>query len=71
MSYDLDVLIVGGGIQGLWLLKELSDLKYSSLLVTDKALGVGQTLHSQVFIHRGYLRSETRNDETESGDPWN
>lgn len=58
MAFDLDVLIIGGGIQGMWLLKDLAHLNYSAFLVTNRAIGVGQTLHSHGYIHAGYLYSE-------------
>lgn len=54
MQFDCDVLILGGGIQGLWLLNEISRLGYSSFLI-DRPLGNAQSLHAQAFIQEGYL----------------
>lgn len=48
----VDVLIVGGGIAGLWLLAELRAKGADALLVTDE-LGKGQTIASQGIIHGG------------------
>lgn len=48
----LEVLIVGGGIAGLWLLAELKAQGYRVLLVSDE-LGKGQTIASQGIIHGG------------------
>jgi glycerol-3-phosphate dehydrogenase len=48
-----DVLIVGGGIAGLWLNARLRRLGFSSLLVEQASLGGGQTLKSQGIIHGG------------------
>ncbi len=49
---NVDVLIVGGGIAGLWLLAELRAQQVDALLVTDE-LGKGQTIASQGIIHGG------------------
>lgn len=51
----LDGLIIGGGIMGLWLLMELHRLGYAVLLLERRELGGGQTGHSHVYIHLGYL----------------
>lgn len=49
---SVDVLIVGGGIAGLWLLAELRAQGVNALLATDE-LGAGQTIASQGIIHGG------------------
>lgn len=49
---QVDVLIVGGGIAGLWLLAELRVQGVRALLATDE-LGKGQTIASQGIIHGG------------------
>jgi glycerol-3-phosphate dehydrogenase len=49
---SVDVLIVGGGIAGLWLLAELRGKGVNALLATDE-LGKGQTIASQGIIHGG------------------
>ncbi len=49
----LDVLIVGGGIAGLWTLDELRRRGLSCALVEKTALGAGQTIWSQGIIHGG------------------
>lgn len=49
----IDVLIVGGGIAGLWTLQRLRALGYDAVLVENKALGAGQTIASQGIIHSG------------------
>ena len=55
MSHSLstDVLIIGGGIAGLWLNARLRGQGFSTLLVENQALGGGQTLKSQGIIHGG------------------
>ncbi|WP_137975096.1 FAD-binding oxidoreductase [Pseudomonas sp. F(2018)] len=55
MSHSLstDILIVGGGIAGLWLNARLRRLGYSTLLVERASLGGGQSLKSQGIIHGG------------------
>jgi glycine/D-amino acid oxidase-like deaminating enzyme len=50
-----DVLIIGGGVQGLWLLNDLRSEGYSALLLERRALGDGQTCHSHVYLHQGHL----------------
>ncbi len=50
---EADVVIVGGGIAGLWLLNRLRQLGYSAVLLEAKALGGGQTHLSQGIIHGG------------------
>jgi glycerol-3-phosphate dehydrogenase len=49
---NVDVLIIGGGIAGLWLLAELRAQGVNALLATDE-LGKGQTIASQGIIHGG------------------
>ena len=55
MSHPLstDVLIVGGGIAGLWLNARLRRLGYSTLLVERGSLGGEQSVKSQGIIHGG------------------
>jgi glycerol-3-phosphate dehydrogenase len=47
------VLILGGGIAGLWTLDELRRRGFNCLLVERTALGDGQTIWSQGIIHGG------------------
>lgn len=48
-----DVVILGGGITGLWLLAHLRARGYAAVLCEGRALGAGQTLCSQGIIHGG------------------
>ncbi|EQM68929.1 FAD-dependent oxidoreductase [Pseudomonas tohonis] len=48
-----DVLIVGGGVAGLWLAARLRSQGYSTLLVENASLGGGQSVKSQGIIHGG------------------
>ncbi|MBX3404929.1 MAG: FAD-dependent oxidoreductase [Phycisphaeraceae bacterium] len=48
-----DVLILGGGIAGLWTLARLRSLGFACVLVESAALGAGQTIASQGIIHGG------------------
>lgn len=50
---QLDAVIVGGGIAGLWTLASLAGAGYQCLLLTDSGLGEGQTIASQGIIHGG------------------
>jgi glycerol-3-phosphate dehydrogenase len=52
-SLSTDVLIVGGGVAGLWLNARLRRLGYSTLLVDTGVLGGGQSVKSQGIIHGG------------------
>lgn len=52
-SYRLDVLIIGGGVAGLWLLDDLRRAGYHAMLVEKTALGSGQTVASQGILHGG------------------
>ena len=47
------IVIVGGGIAGLWALRELRRRNYHAVLVEMSALGANQTLASQGMIHGG------------------
>jgi len=48
-----DILLIGGGIAGLYLLKLLNNLGYDCILIEKDQLGGGQTLQSQGIIHGG------------------
>jgi len=50
---DVDVLIIGGGIAGLWTLDQLRQRGYRAVLVENRELGYGQTITSQGIIHGG------------------
>lgn len=52
-SLSTDVLIVGGGVAGLWLNARLRQQGYSTLLVNKGVLGGGQSVKSQGIIHGG------------------
>ncbi len=50
---DLDAIIIGGGVAGLWLLNHLTHQGYQCVLFEADTLGGGQTLASQGMIHGG------------------
>ena len=50
---DVDIVIFGGGIAGLWLLNRLRQAGYQTLLLEAEALGAGQTRFAQGIIHGG------------------
>lgn len=54
LDAELDVVIVGGGLQGLLALETLSERGYAVALVSDGDLGEGQTLHSHGFFNTGF-----------------
>lgn len=59
---DVDVLILGGGVQGLVLLDQLTERGYRCVLATPTDLGTGQTLHSHGLLNsgNGLLTGQTR-----------
>ena len=50
----VDVVVIGGGVQGLVILDTLIAAGYSCALVTEGDLGAGQTLHSHGFLNTGF-----------------
>ncbi len=52
--HPVDILVIGGGIQGLVLLDELTRQGYAAAMVTNSELGSGQSLHSHGFLNSGY-----------------
>ena len=53
MPIQRDVVILGGGIAGLWTLDALRRAGHAVMLVERDALGAGQTIWSQGIIHGG------------------
>ncbi|WP_324731966.1 FAD-dependent oxidoreductase [Pseudomonas paeninsulae] len=52
-ALSTDILIVGGGIAGLWLNARLRRQGFATLLVENATLGGGQSVKSQGIIHGG------------------
>jgi glycerol-3-phosphate dehydrogenase len=52
MSQEVDVLIIGGGLTGLLILKELKAKYRSVALVTESEIGHGQSLHMHGKYHK-------------------
>ncbi len=50
---SVDVLILGGGIAGLWALARFLQAGYKTVLLESDALGAGQTRFAQGIIHGG------------------
>lgn len=67
-AVKLDLLIIGGGIAGLWCLNRAVQQGYSVLLLENNALGGGQTICSQGIIHGGakYSLSGSLSSATQS-----
>ena len=53
MQLSQDIVILGGGIAGLWLLHRLRAAGFAAVLIEKSALGDGQTIASQGMIHGG------------------
>jgi len=53
LSFEVDVVILGGGIGGLWLLNRLCARGYNAVLLESDKLGGGQSINSQGMIHGG------------------
>ena len=52
-AMEVDIVIIGGGIAGLWLLNRLRAEGHAAIVLEADALGGGQTLASQGIIHGG------------------
>ena len=52
-TLDSDVVVIGGGIAGLWLFNALNKQGYKALLLENSTLGGGQTIKSQGIVHGG------------------
>ena len=65
---NTDILIIGGGVTGLWLCKQLHSMGFSVLLLENNELGGEQTMLSQGIIHGGlkYALSGRLNKASES-----
>ncbi|MDP0562942.1 MAG: FAD-dependent oxidoreductase [Candidatus Endonucleobacter sp. (ex Gigantidas childressi)] len=50
---NADVVVIGGGIAGLWLLRTLHNKGYKAILLENNSFGGGQTNKSQGIIHGG------------------
>ena len=61
----VDVVIIGGGIMGLWPLKEITELKknYQAVLLESREVGGQQTCHSHVYIHHGHLYTDDTHNQ--------
>ncbi len=53
ITRELDAVIFGGGVAGLWLLDELHRRGHGVLLLEADALGAGQSIAAQGIIHGG------------------
>ncbi len=53
MHIEKDIVILGGGIAGLWLLNRLRNAGYAAVLLERNSLGSGQSIASQGMIHGG------------------
>ena len=53
MQTQQDIIILGGGVAGLWLLNRLRAAGYAAVLFERSALGQGQSIASQGMIHGG------------------
>jgi glycine/D-amino acid oxidase-like deaminating enzyme len=62
-AIDVDVVIIGSGIQGLWLLADLIDDGYQAILLERMRPGFGQTGHSHVFLHEGHIYASMLKEE--------
>jgi glycerol-3-phosphate dehydrogenase len=65
---EADIVIVGGGIAGLWTLNTLVDHGYSVVLIEREAFGAGQSIAAQGVIHGGlkYAAGGLLNDASEA-----
>jgi hypothetical protein len=68
-EFDLDLIVVGGGVQGLLVLREAINAGRSAVLFEGRSLGAGQSLHSQAYLIHGllYARSARKREKRPSG----
>ncbi|OGT45387.1 MAG: hypothetical protein A3E83_00140 [Gammaproteobacteria bacterium RIFCSPHIGHO2_12_FULL_41_20] len=52
-TVEVDIVILGGGVFGLWLLNRLRQAGFGAILFESNTLGGGQTYKSQGIIHGG------------------
>ena len=52
-TIETDVVVIGGGIAGLWLFRTLNLKGYNAVLLEQDSLGGGQTIKSQGIVHGG------------------
>ena len=60
-SIETDVIVIGGGIAGLWLFRTLNLKNYKTVLLEQDSLGGGQSIKSQGIIHGGTKYTLTGN----------
>ena len=53
VSATVDIVILGGGVSGLWSLNRLRQSGYNAILIESTKLGSGQTRYAQGIIHGG------------------
>jgi len=53
IDVHVDVVVIGGGIAGLWTLAALQKAGYHAVLLESDTLGAGQTRYAQGIIHGG------------------
>tara|TARA_Y100000994_G_scaffold246104_1_gene248793 strand:+ start:515 stop:1717 length:1203 start_codon:yes stop_codon:yes gene_type:complete len=68
LTYSTNIVILGGGIAGLWLLNRMKAEGYEPILFETESLGGRQTLASQGIIHGGlkYALKGTLGKETQN-----
>lgn len=67
------MLIIGGGVVGLWLLRDAIDSGLSAILIERSELGARQSGHSHAYIHQGHLyadRADLAEDLRDVFDTW-
>lgn len=57
---SVDVLVIGGGPQGLWVLEKAREAGLSCVLVEKNKICSGQAAHAEWFLHRGAIYSAIR-----------
>ncbi len=67
-TFEVDVVIVGAGVAGLWILNAITGRGYRAVLIEREALGAGQSIAAQGVIHGGlkYAAGGLLNDASEA-----
>jgi glycerol-3-phosphate dehydrogenase len=52
-TLDFDIVVIGGGVAGLWIANRLHNESYRVIVLEQQSLGRGQSIASQGMIHGG------------------
>lgn len=59
-----DIVVIGGGVAGLWVAQRARALGYSVVILQQGPLGDGQSAHSHVYLHLGHIYRNSSEHDT-------